>query len=121
MSQAIWWRRLARRIWPHGALARRSDRVEGLLIAGCVTMALLLVPVAGAIASEVNAAEQEQAVQQARERHPVNAVLLADAPAAGAYSWSESLARWTGADGKPVQATIRTTPGTRAGSPVTAW
>ncbi|WP_410582565.1 hypothetical protein [Amycolatopsis sp. lyj-108] len=119
-----WWRR----IHPgRNPLARTSDRVETALVIGVVLVALLALPVAAALGSDAYADRMRQVTEQAADRRPVTARLLADAPPLAIRidgtpfrEKSAIPARWT-ADGVIREVPINVENGALAGDEVTIW
>ncbi|WP_340687997.1 hypothetical protein LCL61_18595 [Amycolatopsis coloradensis] len=69
------------RIRPGGSpLVRTSDRIEAVLTLTVLLAALLAIPFAATMGSDIYADRMAQATEQATDRRPVTAVLLADAP-----------------------------------------
>jgi hypothetical protein len=109
-------------------VARVGDRVEGAVLLVAVLIALLGVPVAAAIGSEVYASGKVAAAEQAVTRHPVRATLLADAPPAPADTGrgvavdrSAVPARWVAADGATRSGAVDVPAGAKAGAEVPIW
>ncbi|MEU7532433.1 hypothetical protein AB0A74_42325 [Saccharothrix sp. NPDC042600] len=128
MSTVI--RRAVRYALPaRSGVARPGDRVEGAVLAVAVVVALLGVPVAAAVGSEVYASGKVTAAEQARTRHPVEARLLADAPPPPtaetgrgiAAEQPVALASWPAPDGTPRRGEVLTGAGARAGTVVRVW
>lgn len=120
---ALW-----RRIHPgRNPLARMSDRFETALVLGVVLVALLVLPVAAALGSEAYAARMRQATEQAADRQPVTAVLLADAPpletrldGVPVDEKSDVRARWM-VDGVVREGTVEAEHGAVMGDEVRIW
>jgi hypothetical protein len=110
--------------WRHNELRRRSDTVEAWIILS----AWALATVGGATAGSVAALAVVDAVDaQHAARHPVQAVLIADAPAgrptaedANGDLVSVSV-RWTTPEGASRTGTAKVATGTEAGTRVHVW
>ncbi|MEU5266880.1 hypothetical protein [Amycolatopsis sp. NPDC021455] len=73
--------RMWRAVFPRrGSVARRSDRVQGGLLAVVVLLALAALPVAAGFGSETYVSQRDQSARQLGERTQVTATLLADGP-----------------------------------------
>ena len=73
--------RLVRRAFPgRNPLAAFGDRIEGAVLALGVVVALLAVPVAAAIGSEIYATHESRVEVEQTSRTQVDAVLVEDAP-----------------------------------------
>jgi hypothetical protein len=73
--------RLLRRVFPgRNPLATYGDRVEGAVLALGAVVALLAVPVAGAVGSETYARHEARVEVEQKSRTQVDAVLVQDAP-----------------------------------------
>ena len=117
LAWPVRWLRIGR-----GSLKRGTDRVEMAFRAAVLVAFLAAVPVGLVVGSAMQRQQVAVAAQQARERHPVQAVILADpalpsdttadtAPAA--VSWSDHGKERTATTDVPVTA--------RAGTAVTLW
>lgn len=138
--------RLWRRVLPgHNPLARGTDRAEGTVLLALFLLALLAVPIASAVGSEVYVGRHTEALRQLAEREQVTAVLLTDAAtpsSAGAsddattvdgYAVSTARAgmrverpavagaRWSTADGVMGEGVLAVARGSGAGAEVTIW
>lgn len=121
--------RMARRlfVWSN-PLARLGDRLESAVAVGSVTVALLGLPVAAAIGSEVYVQQAALSSEQSRTRHQVDAVLLEGTPGSvggGAHTMSATKfdvpATWTLPDGTARRGEVRATSDVSAGSKVQIW
>ncbi|WP_181776451.1 Rv1733c family protein [Amycolatopsis pittospori] len=120
---------LWRRIHPgRNPLARIWDRIEGAILIGGITGALLGVPLAAAAGSEAYASAMARSALETATRHSETAFLLEDAPPArfgvdGTPS-TETVsvpARWTLPDGTFREDLASADLGASAGDPVTVW
>jgi hypothetical protein len=110
-------------------LRRTTDRVEAMVTAALAIVALLVVPVAAAIAVGTYQYELESTAVMATQPTPVTAILITDATPASAASSSgrgvtagtTALARWQLPDGQQRSAPLRVDPGRRAGDQVAIW
>lgn len=104
---------------------RRVDRVEGAAFAVTVLLALLAVPTAAAVAGRAYAHQVRLAHEQAANRHPVTAVVLADAPhartPAAVGSRPQVPARWRTPEGERRRGLIPVSARTPAGSERVVW
>ncbi|MER5262671.1 hypothetical protein ABTZ99_11370 [Actinosynnema sp. NPDC002837] len=122
-------RRFARQLFAwRNPLARPGDRLESAVAVVSVTMALLGLPVAAAIGSEVHARQAVVSSEELRTRYEVDAVLLADTPSsAGGSAHTAAVtkydvpATWTLPDGRTRQGEVKTTSDVLAGSKVRIW
>lgn len=126
---ARFWRRIH---LGRNPLARRSDRVEGALLAVVVLGLLIALPLAALIGTKTYRDQLAVSEQQLSTRHLATATLVQDAPAPvpasdGAYLSAGSannagvLARWTVANGAEKLGTVMADPGTAAGAQVPVW
>ncbi|MFC3571975.1 hypothetical protein ACFOZ0_01435 [Streptomyces yaanensis] len=109
--------------WRSNPLRRQEDVIETWV----VLAVWFLMAIGGAITGlvTVRSVEHEYAEQRAH-RHPVQAVLLADAPPRIAGGWStdgrvQGTVRWTAADGTSRSGHTLVGPGLEAGARVTVW
>lgn len=84
------------RLFGRSPLVRTTDRIEALILILGIVVALLAVPVAGAVGTAVYSSRGAVYEQQARSRHTVQATVLADSTSAvRPYSVSFDFpARW---------------------------
>ncbi|GLW46875.1 hypothetical protein Stsp02_25370 [Streptomyces sp. NBRC 14336] len=99
--------------WRHNPLCRPTDLAEAWLAFSALLLALVLVPVCGALTgTAAEAALQESVREQRAARHPVTATVTAaledspfssdpEAAATGREVRSRVLADWTAPDGTP--------------------
>ena len=121
--------RLVRQAFPgRNRLATAGDRLEGALLATTVAVALLAVPVAGAVGSEVHARQRAQVVSEQESRQRTVAVLTEDAPPVqevddrGTVLESAPVrATWTGPEGQAREGAVEAHHGARAGTAVPIW
>ena len=119
MSRAA---RVARGLWPdRNPLRRSSDRAEAGLVALLVIAFLVGAPLIALIAWRLTLSATFTTVEA---RHvgwrQVPAVLLVDAPGAGAYN-SPVPATWTAPDGAARSGLVYASPGARAGTTTPLW
>ena len=116
--------RLVRSVF-HGRnpLTRVGDRVESAVFVFAVLVALLGVPIAAAIGSEVYARESVVSAGQTRARHQVDATLLEGTGPSGVGSVVGSTARasWQAPDGTPRQGDVLAANDLEAGRRVPIW
>ncbi|CAL9625340.1 Rv1733c family protein [Streptomyces sp. enrichment culture] len=109
--------------WRHNPLRRHDDVLEAWI----VLAVWLVVLVGGAVVGALTARTAEDSFdRQRRERTPVQAVVVADAPddAPRAGTVSDQVrakVRWTGADGATHTGTALVDRGEKAGARVTVW
>lgn len=129
---ARFWRRIH---LGRNPLARRSDRVEGALLAIVVLGLLIALPLAAFIGGKTYQGQLALSGEQLSTRHLATATLVQDASAPvpasdGAYlsaggsggsGNSGVLARWTLPGGAERLGTVTADPGTAAGSQVPVW
>jgi hypothetical protein len=121
--------RLVRQAFPgRNPLATAGDRLEGALLAVAVAVALLAVPIAGAVGSELHGRQRAQAVSEQEARQRAVAVLAEDAPPVlkvddrGTVLESAPVrATWDGPDGQAREGTVQAHRGARAGTAVPIW
>ncbi|WP_330275879.1 hypothetical protein OG205_09540 [Lentzea sp. NBC_00516] len=121
--------RAARQAFPgRNQLATAGDRLEGAVLVAAVCVALLAVPVAGAVGSEVYASQMVQSVSEQRTRQQVDAVLIEDAPPVNGFVDPDGpvesgpvRATWRGPDGKERQGTVQAAHGRKSGGVVPIW
>jgi hypothetical protein len=109
-------------------LARKGDRVEGLVLVFAVAVALLGVPVAATVGSELYASQSIESGRQLSTRHQALAVLLVDAPPftgavdqVGGVRVSDVPASWELPDGSTRTGEVAANDGTKAGTAVRIW
>ncbi|NIJ12302.1 hypothetical protein FHU38_002646 [Saccharomonospora amisosensis] len=115
--------------WRHvlpgpGPLVRRVDRVEGAAFAVTVLLALLAVPAAVAVGGRAYARQVRLAREQAADRHPVTAVVLADATRARVPVVGSRVrvpGRWRTQQGQRRRGLISVAAGTKAGAERVVW
>lgn len=109
--------------WRSSPLRRREDVVEAWL----VLAVWIVVVVGGAVAGVVTArAAGDVFAAQRAHRHPVRAVLLADAPYGATAAWPagglvRAPVRWTAPDGTPRTGDTLVDSGLKAGAGVVVW
>lgn len=121
--------RVVRQAFPgRNQLATAGDRLEGALLAVAVVVALLALPVAGAVGSEFYAAQLAQSASERQARQQVAAVLLEDAPPVsgmvdpdGPVESAPVRATWRGPDGVQRQGHVRAAHGRKAGGTAPIW
>lgn len=122
--------RFWRRIHPgRNPLARRTDRVEGVLLLVVVLGMLIALPLAVLAGSATYRGQAAISEQQHATRHLVTATLTEDAPIPSpatdngfVESGSSGVhARWTAPDGTQRTGTIPADPGTKSGATVPLW
>ncbi|MGW6930810.1 Rv1733c family protein [Lentzea sp. NPDC054927] len=121
--------RLVRRAFPgRNPLATFGDRIEGAVLALGVVVALLAVPVAGAVGSEIYATHESRVETEQKRRTQVSAVLVEDAPSMDGAASSEALvettdavATWRTPDGLVRKGVVRAPYGAGAGTTLRIW
>jgi hypothetical protein len=121
--------RLVRRVFPgRNPLAMLGDRIEGAVLALGVVVALVAVPVTGAIGSEIYATHESRVAAEQKSRAQVDAVLVEDAPllsgAAGSEAvveTTEAMATWRSPDGREREGAVRAPYGAEAGTTLRIW
>lgn len=107
--------------WRSNPLRRREDVVEAWI----VLAVWVVVVVGGAVAGAVSAhAAADMLARQRAHRHPVRAVLLADAPALTAWTASGRVrdsVRWTAPDGTSRTGSTLVEAGLKSGARVVVW
>lgn len=125
-----WLARFWRRIHPgRNPLARRSDRIEGVILLVVVIGLLIALPLAVLVGGKTYRDQLAVSEQQHATRHLVTATLLENAPVptpAVDNSFIDNAssgvhARWVAPDGTERIGTIPVDPGTAAGTPVPLW
>ncbi|MFC9552539.1 hypothetical protein ACFTWF_16995 [Rhodococcus sp. NPDC056960] len=119
-----WWRLAP---WSGNPLMRRSDRIESTIVLVVVVVALMVVPVAGAVGTATYTRLTERAHQVAGSGRQVPAVLLDDPrpppgeiPMRGPAGRDQAPARWV-LEGTEHTGVVETDIGARAGQTVTVW
>lgn len=116
--------RLVRSVF-HGRnpLTRTGDRVESAVALVALVIALLGVPIAATLGSEVHARESVTSVQQLGARHQTTATLLEDSPpgVATAGITADVQAVWRAPDGTPHRGVVAAFHDLKAGSEVPVW
>lgn len=121
--------RLVRRAFPgHNPLATYGDRLEGAVLALGVVVALLAVPVAAAVGSEIYATHESRVEVEQTSRTQVDAVLVEDAPSLGGAASSEAVvetteatASWRTPDGTVRRGVVRAPYGAEVGTTLRIW
>ena len=121
--------RPVRRAFPgRNPLATAGDRIEGAVLALGVVMALLAIPVAAAVGSEIYATRQSRVAVEQKSRVHVDAVLVEDAPSLDGAPSSEALvettegtATWRMPDGDVRKGVARAPYGAEAGTVLRIW
>lgn len=121
--------RLVRRVFPgRNPLATFGDRIEGAVLALGVVVALLAVPVAGAIGSEIYATHESRVEVEQKSRVQVDAVLVEDAPSMDGAANSEAVvetteavATWRTPDGFERKGVVQAPYGAEAGTTLRIW
>ncbi|GAB3490125.1 Rv1733c family protein [Amycolatopsis cihanbeyliensis] len=111
---------------PRGELSRPGDRALGVLAGFLALVALLALPLAAALGSEIYASQNQAAQSELATRHQATATLLADVPAAiagarGVSGDESARARWLRPDGSMVEGVIEAARGAKAGTDVAVW
>ncbi|MEV0067901.1 MULTISPECIES: hypothetical protein [unclassified Amycolatopsis] len=128
-TSANWLVRLCHVIAPgHRSVARSSDRAEAVVLVLCVIAALVAVPFAAAVGSELYARQTAQSAEQLATRYPVTATLLADGPPLSVSGRSGALgsrmptdATWLLADGSRRVGRPYANEGTHRGDTFRIW
>ncbi|WP_326836518.1 hypothetical protein VSH64_16665 [Amycolatopsis rhabdoformis] len=126
---ADWFARMGHALVPRGGVVvRPSDRVQAVVVAVFLVLALLAVPVAGVFGSDIAAQRGKQAAEEAASRHRVEATLLVDGPPQravgpdGVPGGPEPRdARWRLPGGGFRVAQVDAEPLSKAGDPVEVW
>lgn len=121
--------RVLRRAFPgHSELATAGDRLEGFVLVLTALVALVAVPLAGAVGSELYVRQSAEAVAEQQNTLRAHAELIADATlvvgAAVAEGVLESVpveATWTAPDGGTRQGTVQAASQAKAGTSVPIW
>jgi hypothetical protein len=103
-------------------LVRTSDRVEALMLVLAFAVALIAVPVAGAIGTSVHDARARLYAEESRDRHPVTANVTEDATKTveDTRMVATAPARWR-VNGVDYVETVKVDPQTKVGAPVEIW
>lgn len=103
-------------------LVRTSDRVEALMLVLAFAIALIAVPVAGAIGTSVHDARARLYAEESRDRHRVTANVTEDATKTIEDTGlvATAPARWR-VDGVDYVETVKVDPQTKVGAPVEIW
>lgn len=121
--------RLVHQAFPYrNKLASAGDRIEsGVLVMG-VAVAILAVPVAGAIGSETYASQSARVAVEQTSKSRADAILLEDAPPAismsersGAVEAAPVLATWRLPDGSARHGQVQARHDAKAGATVSIW
>jgi len=106
-------------------LRRPVDRVESLLLAGAVLLALAAVPFTIAVGQATYTGALHTAAAQRAARTQLTATLVQNAPsdnsAPGVFVTIQAMAVWTAADGSVHSGQVSTAPGTPSGTGVPIW
>lgn len=121
--------RFVRRAFPgRNPLAMYCDRLEGAVLALGVVVALLAVPVVGAVGSEIYATHESRVEAEQKSRTQVDAVLVEDAPSMSGAASSEAVvettdatASWRTLDGTARRGVVRAPYGAKAGTTLRIW
>jgi hypothetical protein len=121
--------RVVRQAFPgRNELATAGDRLEGAVLVAAVTIALLGVPVAGAVGSELHASQQTRVETEQRTRQRAEAVLAENAPPpvrvddrGTVLETTAVRATWLGPDGQERQGEVQAHHGAMAGATVPIW
>jgi hypothetical protein len=121
--------RVARQAFPgRNQLAAAGDRLEGAVLVAAVVVALLAVPVVGAVGSEFYATQLVQSASEQQSRQQTDAVLIEDAPPVkglvdpdGPVESAPVRATWRGPDGTERQGTVQAAHGRNAGGVIPIW
>ena len=121
--------RLVRRVFPgDNPLATAGDRIEGAVLALGVATALVAIPVAAAIGSEINSAHESRVAVEQKSRIQVDAVLVEDVPPLDGAVHGEALvektdavATWRMPDGVVRKGVVRVPYGAEAGTTLRIW
>ncbi|GGU50124.1 Rv1733c family protein [Lentzea flava] len=121
--------RVVRQAFPgRNELATAGDRLEGAVLAAALAVALLAVPVAGAVGSELHARQQTQVSADQQTRQRAEAVLLENAPPVvrvddrgTVLETAPVRATWHGPDGQERQGEVQAHYGAIAGTTVPIW
>jgi hypothetical protein len=120
-----WWRLLHA---GHNPLVRGWDRLESVILLIAILVALVALPVAGALGSHTYAQQKQVAATETVTRHPATAVLTVDAPTetvtphgVPVRGRAEVAAVWRIADGRERVGTVPAERGTGAGTTVPIW
>ncbi|HEY5857345.1 MAG TPA: hypothetical protein VIW24_25780 [Aldersonia sp.] len=110
--------------WRHNELMRSTDRFESVVVLFAVVLALLMVPIAGAVGTATYD-RLDLATQAAQARHPVVAVLVENAgpsekPTRGVPKHFRAPARWW-VNGVEHTGDVDTGPRATAGQTVAVW
>jgi hypothetical protein len=120
-----WLLRFWRLLRPGGPLVRPWDRWEARLFLGAVLLALVAVPVAGLVVSQVYGTQAAIAREQQADRSPATALVLAEAGsfvAGGPASQVEEVpALWVLPDGTERTGPIAVPAGTDRGARLPIW
>jgi hypothetical protein len=123
MRIVIWLRRLG---FVRGALRRKSDRAEVLLLTATVVLPIAAVPVGSRVEDMTVAYSTRMSTEQAAHSQQTVAELTRDAPVSATEENSSAgkvrvAATWYAPDGPRRQGDIQVTPGARAGQSVPLW
>ncbi|MCX2951488.1 hypothetical protein [Lentzea sp. NEAU-D7] len=122
-------RRVVRQAFPgRNQLATAGDRLEGAVLAAAVAVALLAMPVAGAVGSELHARQRAQVESQQETRERAEAVLAEDASPPVSVDDRGTVpekvpvrATWLGPGGQAREGDVRVNRGAKAGTAVPIW
>ncbi|MEV6235610.1 hypothetical protein [Lentzea sp. NPDC051838] len=119
--------RLVRRVFPgRNPLATYGDRIEGAVLALGVAVALLAVPVAGAVGSETYTGYEARVDAEHASRTQVDAVLVEDTPemrghSDGTVEKTPATATWRLPDGSVHKGVVPAAYEMRSGATVRIW
>ncbi|MFC3895190.1 hypothetical protein ACFOWZ_27215 [Lentzea rhizosphaerae] len=121
--------RLFRRVFPgRNPLATHGDRIEGAVLALGAVVALLAVPVAAAVGSDIYATHEARVEVEQKSRTQVDAVLLDDTPSMSRGPGGEAVvettaatASWRMPDGTARRGVVRAPYGAEAGTTLRVW
>jgi len=125
-------RKISRRSWLAGvagnSLARPADRSHARLRMGCIVVWIVALPIAAILGLLIAGDGLHTAAEQARDRTPTTAVLVADAPkvtltanGTPVIASSDVAARWRAVDGSARTGVVSANTGAAAGSTVAIW
>ena len=115
-----WGRNWCIRALGRNPLVRATDRIEAIVAVLAILLALISVPIAGAIGTSVHEARTRIYAEEAQGRHIVTAVATGNSvatPNTGAFAVR---VKWSVAVGDHVATLIRNEP-VRAGAPLDIW
>ncbi|MDX8052193.1 hypothetical protein SK571_22645 [Lentzea sp. BCCO 10_0798] len=121
--------RLVHQAFPYrNELATAGDRIESTVLVLGIAVALLAVPVAGAIGSEIYSSQSARAAVEQATKSRAEAILIEDAPPAismsergGAVEAASVLATWRPRDGSTRHGAVQAPYDAKAGAAVPIW